>query len=197
MQIFTSGALPTGDYRYWILVIFVGGTIASSLLIMFLIIIFETMRAFRYSKLYQEVRCVPFLTQLFCMLFTCSPCNVICVVPRINSRSDYTESKMVRRVTTNAAGNKAMQMLFGRQHLAKAASENKVVLDLGPNARVLLQSRVSMLLLWQEVGDGNGSSGSGDGVQMNPMARADRLKKLNSPVKPVSCCTRPVLRRSA
>lgn len=28
--------------------------------------------------------------------------------------SDYTESKMVKRVTTNAAGSKAMQILLGR-----------------------------------------------------------------------------------
>lgn len=58
MQIFTSGALNSSDGFYWVLIVFVGGVITIVILAMFILIIFESYRAFKYSKLYEDVRCV-------------------------------------------------------------------------------------------------------------------------------------------
>lgn len=58
VQVFTSGALTKGSLSYWVLVVFVGGMIALSVVTMAFIVAFETYRALRFSRLYQELRCV-------------------------------------------------------------------------------------------------------------------------------------------
>jgi hypothetical protein len=60
-QMFTSGAVRDGSAGFWALVVFVGGVISFAILAMFVLIGFETVRAFRFAHLYQDIRCVTHL----------------------------------------------------------------------------------------------------------------------------------------
>jgi hypothetical protein len=55
-QMFTSGAVRDGSAGFWALVVFVGGVISFAILAMFVLIGFETVRAFRFAHLYQDIR---------------------------------------------------------------------------------------------------------------------------------------------
>jgi hypothetical protein len=69
-QIFSSGALRPGSGGYWFLIVFVAGVISLSILVMFLIIIFESYRAIRYSNLYKTLTYVAW-----------SACRLVCAFP--------------------------------------------------------------------------------------------------------------------
>ncbi len=55
-QIFSSKALSPGTFFYWLLIIFVGTTIVLAIVVMAVLVMFESYRAFKYSKLYEDVR---------------------------------------------------------------------------------------------------------------------------------------------
>ena len=55
-QIFSSKALSPGSFFYWLLIIFVGTTIVLAIVVMAVLVMFESYRAFKYSKLYEDVR---------------------------------------------------------------------------------------------------------------------------------------------
>ena len=54
-MIFSSGALTQGSWGSWLLTVFVAGVISLSILVMIILILFESFRAVRYSNLYRSL----------------------------------------------------------------------------------------------------------------------------------------------
>ena len=52
---FSSGGVHEGSWLYWLLIVFVAGVISLSILVMFILILFESYRALRYSTLYRTL----------------------------------------------------------------------------------------------------------------------------------------------